>query len=221
MKFNTESPFFQFLNTLSSFIALNVVFLITCLPIFTIGPSLCALYDVTMREARGEYGYLIKPYFKAFRQNFKKGTLLFLILAALGMILLFNITFWSQLGTTMATVITFVLALAVGAYLLVLLYAFALMARFENSLRQTMSNAFHLAVLHWKQTVPLLLILAVAVAACMFIPQAKIFMLLLGFSFIAYCESFFFIKVFKNYEPEEEDESNPLLEAMKKTAQNG
>ena len=52
MKFNIESPFFQFMNTLATFIGLNVLFLILCLPIITIGPALKALYTVTMQEAR-------------------------------------------------------------------------------------------------------------------------------------------------------------------------
>ena len=51
MKFNPDSPFFQFMNSLAAFIGLNLIFLITCLPIFTIGPALTALYTVTMKEA--------------------------------------------------------------------------------------------------------------------------------------------------------------------------
>lgn len=54
MKFNPDSPFFQFMNSLAAFIGLNVIFLITCLPIFTIGPALTALYTVTLKEARKE-----------------------------------------------------------------------------------------------------------------------------------------------------------------------
>ncbi len=205
MKFNVDSPIFQFLNTLSVFVALNVLFLLLCLPVFTIGPALIALYDVTMREARGECGYLIKPFFQSFFKNFKKGTLLFLLLFALGMILLFNMVFWMNLSTLPAMIISFVIALAVGVYLLTLLYAFPLMARFENSIRQTLKNAFQLAVFHRSQTLILILILVLALLGCYFIPQAKIFMLLLGFSFLAYCQSFFYIKVFAHYEEDDEE----------------
>ena len=66
MKFNPDSPFFQFMNSLAAFIGLNVIFLITCLPIFTIGPALTALYTVTLKEARKEGGYIFSTYFKAF-----------------------------------------------------------------------------------------------------------------------------------------------------------
>ncbi len=199
MKFNPDSPFFQFMNTLASFIALNVLFLLTCLPVITIGPALCALYDVTMQEARGEYGYLIRSYFRSFWKNLRKGILLFLLLAAFGMILLFNLVFWYQMNTVSGTIISFVLTLAAGAYLFILLYVFALTARFENSLKETLKNSFLLAVNYKKQTILLFLLPAAAIGACIIMHQAKIFMILVGFSFLVYCQAFLLNQVFKNY----------------------
>ena len=79
MKFNPDSPFFQFMNSLAAFIGLNVIFLITCLPIFTIGPALTALYTVTLKEARKEGGYIFSTYFKAFKENFRQSAAAFLI----------------------------------------------------------------------------------------------------------------------------------------------
>ena len=71
MRFRYDSPVFEFLNTLASFIGLNVLFLITCLPVFTIGPALTALYTVTMQEARKEYGYIFSTYLKTFKSSFR------------------------------------------------------------------------------------------------------------------------------------------------------
>lgn len=64
---------------------------------------------------------------------------------------------------------------------------------------------------HRKYTFALLAIQAAAVALCLIIPQSKIFMVLLGFSFLAYCNSFLFIRVFRDYEEDSatEETSEP------------
>ena len=77
MKFNTESPIFQFLGTMADHVLLNFLFLITCIPLVTIGAASSALYTITLRDAREEHGYLIGPYFNAFRENLKKALLYF------------------------------------------------------------------------------------------------------------------------------------------------
>ena len=50
------NPVLDFINTLCNYVILNLVFLITCLPVFTIGTALSSLYYVTLKEARGESG---------------------------------------------------------------------------------------------------------------------------------------------------------------------
>ena len=56
MKLNINSPVLQFLNTFTEFVLLKAVFLLTCIPLITIGASITALYTGTLREARGEEG---------------------------------------------------------------------------------------------------------------------------------------------------------------------
>ena len=53
MKFNIDSPVFQFLGTLADFTLLNLVFLVSCIPVVTIGPAVCALFSVVLGEVRG------------------------------------------------------------------------------------------------------------------------------------------------------------------------
>ena len=154
MKSKAMNPVLDFINTLCNFVALNLVFLITCLPVITIGTALSSLYYVTLREARGEYGYLVRTYLREFKNNFKKGTIafaiLFLIAAMIGWFLIFTCTF-------------------------------PLIGRFENSTKQTLKNAFGLAMSNMKATFALIIIDA----------------------FVAYCQSFVFKKVFEPYEAEQ------------------
>lgn len=116
MKTKLMNPVLDFINTFCNFIALNLIFLFTCLPIFTIGAALSSLYYVTLKEARGEYGYLVRTYLNEFKKNFKSGTFAFLILFAAGAILLWNLIFWHALDTLPGTIITTVIFLACIVY---------------------------------------------------------------------------------------------------------
>ena len=192
MKFNPDSPFFQFMNSLAAFIGLNLIFLITCLPIFTIGPALTALYTVTLKEARKEGGYIFSTYFKAFKENFRQSAAAFLIQLVLALVFLFNAHFWGEQNTALLVVLA-----------LTFMYCYPLMARFDNTLTQSMKNAFFVAITHPKFTLGLAGILAVYLFFCFgFSDFAKVFMILLGFSFLAYCNSMLLVKVFQDYEEE-------------------
>lgn len=200
------NPVFDFINTLCNYIALNLVFLITCLPVITIGTALASLYNVTLREARGEYGYLVRTYLREFKKNIKSGTNAFVILFLIGAALVFNLGFWYGMGTLTASVITGLITVALIAWLLTFTYAFPLIARFENTTRQTLQNAFCLMMSNVKYTFALALIYITVICFCVFLPPMKILMVLFGFAFVAYCQSFIFIKIFEPYEKEKEEE---------------
>lgn len=203
MKFNIDSPLFRFLTTLADFLVLNLVFILTCLPVFTIGTSITALYHVTMQEARTEHGYILRNYFTSWKQNFKQSTGIWAIYFVLGAILLFNLSFWYALKSTAGNIVLAVLLIATAVYVVSLLYIFPLQARFANPIRQTIKNSVFIALQNLRMTLLLLLINGLFAVLCWFVPQALIFMIFLGFAFIAYCNSFLFIKVFTLYEAKE------------------
>ena len=58
--FNMDNKFFTVMGRVADLIMLNVVFLICCLPIVTIGASLTALHYVTLKMARNEESYIIR-----------------------------------------------------------------------------------------------------------------------------------------------------------------
>ena len=152
------NPILDFINTLCNFIVLNLVFLITCLPVITIGTALSSLYYVTLREARGEYGYLVRPYLTEFRKNLKSGTAAFGILFLVGAVLLFNLAFWYSFGSVVTSVLAGLFIIALFLWLFVFTYTFPLIARFENTTKQTLKNAFRLMMTNVKPTIALALI---------------------------------------------------------------
>lgn len=198
------NPVMDFINTLCNFIVLNLLFLITCLPVFTIGTALSSLYYVMIKEARGEYGYLVRTYLREFKKNLKVGTGAFAILFISGALLLFGLSFWGSYGTMFSAVLTGILILAALAWVLIFTYTFPVIGRFETDARMALKNSWALALTNVRATLSLILIDICVICLCLFAAPMKLLMVLFGFAFIAYCQSFIFNKVFAPYEETED-----------------
>lgn len=79
-----DKPWFSVLTKLTYSAYLNILWLISSLPIFTIGASTTALFYCTLKMAEDRDEGLTRMFFRAFRSNFKPATKLWLILLALG-----------------------------------------------------------------------------------------------------------------------------------------
>ena len=194
----------EYINTVVTFIALNLIFVVCCLPIITIGPAIAAMYQVTLREVRGEHSYIIKKFFQHFKEMFVQGIVTFLSFGVVSFALVYSLTFWNVLDGTLAIAATVLSYVFLAVILAGFLYVFPLMARFENTIKQTIKNAFLIALTNTKATLLLLLIQVFAVSLLYQFPVFRVILLLIGFSFLAYCNSYILTKVFKQYEPETE-----------------
>ena len=58
---------------------MNIYFVLTSIPIVTIGASFTALYTVTNKMVNDDEGPVKDEYFKAFKSNFKQSTIIWLI----------------------------------------------------------------------------------------------------------------------------------------------
>ena len=67
--FSLDSKFMQVMSRVADLIILNVIYLVTCLPVVTIGAASTALYTVCFRLGTAREGSLVKGYFRAFRDD--------------------------------------------------------------------------------------------------------------------------------------------------------
>lgn len=68
--FSPDSRIPAALSRVADLVVLNLLFLLTCIPLFTIGPALSALYTVTFAFGTHREQGVAGTYFRAFRQNF-------------------------------------------------------------------------------------------------------------------------------------------------------
>ncbi|MFQ9510793.1 MAG: DUF624 domain-containing protein, partial [Lachnospiraceae bacterium] len=55
--FNLDNPVWRFIGKLVDVALLNLLWIICCIPIVTIGPATTAMYYVTLKLVRDEEGY--------------------------------------------------------------------------------------------------------------------------------------------------------------------
>lgn len=152
--FHPDGPVVRFLGRIAELMALNLCFLLCCLPVVTIGASVTALYgSLFTREEEGAF----RRFFRRFRENFRQGTVLGLILGAIGLVLVLDFQLLGQLEGRFALV-KYLLYLAALCWAGVSTFAFGLAARFRNTLGRILKNALLLAVSMLPRTVLMVLI---------------------------------------------------------------
>ena len=65
--FSMDGKFLETFNKITDLVTLNILWLLCCIPIITIGASTSALYQVTLQIAENRDSYITKEFFKAFR----------------------------------------------------------------------------------------------------------------------------------------------------------
>lgn len=200
--FNLDSPLMQGLGKIADLFILNVLFIVSCIPIITIGPALTALYTITLKAARNEESYIFRGYLKAFKDNFKIGTLSWLIVLIAGFVLWADFRILGSMPDSIKTVLSVLLLLAFFLYSITATYLFPYIARFENTLFMTIKNAFFMAIAYLPYTLLFVAFAVLAVLATIYIPFQIIGLvwMLFGFSGLAYLNSIFFRKIFAKFE---------------------
>lgn len=148
--FKFDSPVMHFIGKVADMIILNILCLICCLPIVTVGAAFSAKYYVSMKLVKGEEVTVIKPYFKAFKENFKQATKIWLILLGIGLILAFDWLWIFTLGYGNVKPIFLILLSVASLYLVAMfLSVFPFIARYEVKLLEAIKAAALFAFLHY------------------------------------------------------------------------
>ena len=181
--FDMDSPIMRALSVAADLLVLNLLTLLCSLPVVTMGAAFTAMNDVCIRIIRGEEGYIVKGFFRSFASNFKKGTLLGLILIAISVFLFFDYFAAQAYFPQMCYGI-----LAIGVILFAIAnYAFALLARYENTLGGTMKNAAVLTVGYFPRTLGMVVFAAALWLASFRFPQVGgPILIMFGFSMPCY-----------------------------------
>ena len=208
------------LTDLFDLIALDLLWLVCSVPVVTVGPATSALYSVMLKVARGEPAATFSEFFKAFKKNFRQALWLGLILLAGAAIIAGDFYYGFNAEGPQHKLFLIVSGIAAAVWLTYLSYVFALQARFENTLRGHIKNAFLLAFVKPGRTVLMWVICLSPVLLYLCLPYIAV--AYLGWMFPLFSASvpaYFNAKILRGIfdtlqpenvrTPEEEDEKGP------------
>lgn len=214
--FDIDSPVMRFLGRVADLMILNLVTLVCCIPIVTIGASLTAMHYVLLKMVRNEESYIVKLFFKSFKANLKQATAIWLIT------LLVLVIFGADLMIINYSSLEFPAALKIVLFALcmvvymVICYVFPVLAKFDNTVPKTIKNALFMAILSFPKTVLMMVVYLLPFVILYFFLMAVPIVFLFGLSAPAYVAAMLYSGTFRRFEPEEE----PIIDRFESGEEN-
>lgn len=201
--FDLDSPVSRFLSRMADLIWLNILTIICCIPIVTIGASLTALNYVALKMVRNEDGYIRESFFKSFKQNFKQATIIWLIILGVLILLICDFYIIRIAPALFPSWIKVVLFAVTMVLLIATMHVFPVLAKFENSIKNTFKNSLLMGILSLPKTILMIICWIIPVVIALLFYQILPLVLALGMSLPAYMCAQLYNKTFKRFEPEE------------------
>ena len=202
--FDANNPVMRFLARIVDLAVLNLMTLACIIPVVTAGPAITAMNNVLIHLVRKDETYVWKMFIKSFRQNLKQGIglgLLFTAIFAVAGLELMMLHSIDAKSSTMFMIIITVIGICVFG---VGIYTFALLSRFENTVRGTLVNAATLALGHILRTLGMLAICVAWAAFLWFAHGITLLVLLYGLTIPGYLCVMIYNPIFETMESNEE-----------------
>lgn len=174
--FSIESPFFHWLSKMADRMILNILFVISSIPVITIGAAITALYSVTGRINRDE-GHVWKDYWRAFRSNFKQATAIWAVLLVSGLLIGFGVLFYVKTNQSGSVLGTLIVAVLLFLWAVTFAWAFPLQSRFDNTIRNTLKNALLFGLMNFPKSVVVAFTNLIPLFAFVLFPTAFLYLL--------------------------------------------
>lgn len=201
--FSPDSPFISALSKIADLIIVNLLFIVCSIPIVTIGASWTALYYVTVKMVKNEESYVMKDFFRSFKQNFRQATVIWLINLIALAVLASDALIVIRGLITMPQALTVVMIIIAVFIVAVMIYVYPVLSHFDNTVKNTIKNAFLLTISNFPYTLLFLVILAIPVAIAFTDMGIRILpvYILIGISGPAYICSLCWKRIFTKLDP--------------------
>ncbi len=177
--FSIDGPLYNFFSRLLDMIKLNILWFLFSLPVVTIGASTAAAFSITLRMVDEREGYIAKQFWTAFKANLKQG----IPAGLLNLFFVYALYLDFQLFHAVeGNPIYFLILGIVGSVMCFgyFIYAYALMARYDNTLLKTLKNSMDISVKYFGRTVMIAVVVAVEIIVFIFNTTTMFLGLLIG-----------------------------------------
>lgn len=187
--FNPENKFWNFMGKITDVACMSLLWLLTSLPVFTIGASTAAFYSFTLDAVGDNEGRVIGSYFSAFKANFKKATLLWLLQLALGALLAVNLYAAWNFYLAKGVIALGFLSLSGCAALVAIccsVYIYPILAAYDFPVKKILTDSFVMATGNLHVTISVLVLFLLAAVGIYYLGGLFFFWIGLAIFFSSY-----------------------------------
>ena len=194
MQYNQDSKFWHFATLVADFILLNLLFVVLCIPVVTIGPAVSALIHTTLKLSEDENRTIIKPFWNEFQRDISKKMVLWIVYLVLIAAMVYMAQFYWNFANNNVDLfrifgfMLFVLsALILVTTIVASIIGLAMTTKYFSPIKRLIKNSYLLIIVMPYQS--LIMASAFVIATIFFIYQTVpvfLFFLVIGFAGLAY-----------------------------------
>ena len=202
--FDTDNFLMRFSEKVLDIVTVNLLFVVSCLPIVTIGVAKISLYQTIFEVKRSRRIPVFKIYIRAFKQNLKLGFQLGLLELGIFLISVLDLSlFWSQTGVAFQLIKAISLGILIFLTL-VMLASYPIAARYELTWKEVLQKglllvSFNFVWFFLMLAIILLIIMLLYLSGFTLVLGGSAF-LLFGFGLLAFCQAGLMEKLFAKYQ---------------------
>ena len=198
--FSAEGRLAGVLNRLGDLIVLNMLTLVSVIPVVTAGAAVTSMFEITLKMVKNEEGPVAASYFRAFRGNFRKSTLIWLAGGGLTLFLGADIWLLGSVDGNWVRYYKLVLFVLAAAVLMFTFFALVTAARFENTLKNTIKNGILFCAIHFLKSILMFAVMLLPLGLLFVSNRFWCVIVLIGISGPAFLTSIYFRDLFRDFE---------------------
>ena len=187
---------------------IHVLTAVCCIPVYTVGASFCAMHRVLLQIYKDEETAVTKTFFRAFFDNFRQATVLWVVFFTYFALLILDLQFVKATESVSMSVMQQILPILLVAGLPALSWIFVLQSRYHNSILGTMRLAFVVCISFPFRTIAMTVLMVSPVLLLAAFWQAVPFVTLLGFTVPGIIRARLYSRVFDKLEGSDRKKAN-------------
>ena len=202
--FDTDNFLMRFCEKVLDIVTVNLLFVVSCLPIVTIGVAKISLYQTIFEVKSSRRVPVFKTYMRAFKQNLKLGLQLGLLELGILLISVVDLSiFWGQTGLGFQLIKAICLGILIFLTL-VMLASYPIAARYDLTWKEVLQKglllvSFNFVWFFLMLAIILLIIMLLYLSGFTLVLGGSAF-LLFGFGLLAFCQAGLMEKLFAKYQ---------------------
>lgn len=183
-------------------IQLNILYLIFCIPIVTIGPATAAMMKIARNYSQERNAFLYSDFFDAFKSNFKQGLIMGLISTVVFGILGISLNYYYSLmkESPVFVIFNFIMMFAFVVFALMQFYIYLMMVSAKLSVKNIFKNSLIFALSQLKPNIIMAITSIVTLGLIyLFFPLSILIVPFLPLAFLALVISFNAFPIIRKY----------------------